>query len=259
MTPDQHLEIVRTEGLRLAALPDSSLDAPVPALPEWTVERVVRHVGKIHQWVTALLQLPEDADVNAAAAATPGMPHGAECLPAYREALQEMLDEFGAADPDRAVASFLGRATMRFWARRQAHEVTIHRVDAADAVAAAGGPAPEPIDVTSAIDGVDEWLSVFVATRYAQRFGAADATLHGRTLGIDVGDDIGWTVHFADDGSDCEMTPVATRASLDATDALLTGTPEAMLLTCWRRRPLKTLSVEGNRALAEVFHDTLRF
>lgn len=259
MTPDQHLEIVRVEGMRLATMPDTSLDEPVPALPDWTVERVVRHVGKIHQWVTALLQAPGDADINAAAATTRGMPHGTECLPAYRESLEEMLDAFAASDPDRTVATFLGPATVRFWARRQAHEVTVHRIDAADAVHAGGGSAPVPIDPEGALDGVDEWLHVFVATRYLQRVDAVEAALRNRTVGIDLGGGTGWKVHFAADGSGCEVTSAATRTQLDSSDVLLIGTPEATLLTCWRRRPLGNLEVHGDVLLAEVFHDTLRF
>jgi uncharacterized protein (TIGR03083 family) len=259
LNPAQHLDILRAEGARLAAMPADLLDASVPSLPDWTLERVVRHTGKVHQWVTGLLAAPPDVDPRAVSAATAGLPRGAGCLPAYRTALADVVEALASHDPDRPVASFLGAGDVRFWCRRQAHEVTVHRVDAADAVHATGGPAPEPVDPSGAIDGIDEWLSVFVATRHAQRFGPFDDALRGRTIGIDAGDPARWTVRLTDDGTGCEISHSATRGELGVADSSLAGDPGAVLLACWRRRPLDTLDVRGDRALAETFHDTLRF
>jgi len=259
LSPTQHLDILRAEGGRLAAMPAEHLDAPVPSLPDWTLERVVRHTGKIHQWVTGLVAAPPDVDANAVSAELPGIPRGPECLPAYRSALDGVLAALAAHDPDRAVASFVGVDDVRFWCRRQAHEVTVHRIDAADAVRAAGGPVPEPVDPAGALDGIDEWLHVFVATRHAQRFGAFDAALRGRTVGLDAGDGTGWRVHFAQDGNGCDVVQTTTRDELDSAGVRLAGTPEMLLLTCWRRRPLDTLDVRGDRASAQAFHETLRF
>lgn len=255
-TPAQHVEILRTEGGRLASMPVELLAAPVPALPDWTLERVVRHTGKIHQWVTGLLDGPPDVDLRGVAAATAGIPHGAECLPAYRAALDDVVTALDGQEPDRPVASFLGVSDVRFWSRRQAQEVTVHRIDAADAVHAAGGPVPDPIDPAGAIDGIDEWLHVFVANR---RTAATDDPLRSRTVGIDAGEGIGWTVDFAGDGSGCKLTQEATRTQLDSADVRLSGSPETMLLVCWRRRPLESLDVHGDHELAAAFHDTLRF
>lgn len=259
LSPAQYLDILRVEGERFASMPADRLDAPVPSLPDWTLERVVRHTGKIHRWVTGLLAAPPDVDPRTVSAATAGMPHGAECLPAYRAALDEVVAALAAHEPDQPVASFMGVDDVRFWCRRQAHEVTVHRIDAADAVHASGGLAPEPADPQGAVDGIDEWLQVFVATRHAQHIGSFDDVLRGRAVGIGVDSGTGWIVRFADDGTRCEVAETATRAQLDATDALLMGSPEALLLACWRRRPLATLDVRGDRELAETFHDTLRF
>jgi uncharacterized protein (TIGR03083 family) len=259
LIPAQHLDILRAEGARLAAMPADFLDAPVPSLPDWTVERVVRHTGKVHQWVAGLLAAPPDVDAAAVSAALPGIPRGPECLPVYRSALDGVVAALSAHDPDRPVASFVGVDDVRFWCRRQAHEVTVHRIDAADAVHAAGGPTPDPIEPAGARDGIDEWLHVFVATRHAQRFGTFDAALYGRIVAINAGDDAGWTIRFAEDGTGCDISRAASRSALDVADARLAGAPEAVLLTCWRRRPLDTLDLRGDRGVAEVFHETLRF
>ena len=259
MSAAQHLDILRAEGARLASMPTDWLDAPVPSLPDWTLERVVRHTGKIHQWVTGLLAAPPDVDPRAVSAAAAGMPRGADCLPAYRAVLDEVVAALAAHEPDQPVASFMGVDDVRFWCRRQAHEVTVHRMDAADAVHATGGPAPELVDPRGAVDGIDEWLHVFVATRHAQRIGSFDEALRSRTVGIGADGGTGWMVRFADDGTGCEVEAVAKNSQFDAADALLTGTPESLLLACWRRRRLDTVEVLGDRGLAEAFHDTFRF
>ncbi|MCB0972821.1 MAG: maleylpyruvate isomerase N-terminal domain-containing protein, partial [Acidimicrobiales bacterium] len=95
MDPAQHLATLRTETARVAALPADALDAPVPALPDWTVERVVRHVGKVHQWVAAVLRLPAGAGMDGVDTATlAGIPTGPGALAAYAESADDLLAAF---------------------------------------------------------------------------------------------------------------------------------------------------------------------
>ncbi len=259
MEPARHLEVLLREGRRLAAMPVEALDAPVPAVPGWTLEHVVRHTGKVHRWVTALVGAGPGADPEKVAAGTVGLPRGSECLPAYAEALEGVHSALAELDPDDDLASFIGPATARFWQRRQAHEVTVHRVDAADAVRASGGPAPAPIDPPTAADGIDEWATVFLGTRWNQRFGRFPPETEG------------WTVDLH--GTDFEpaswrLTFGGGTASLDAAGAALVGTggrvvlrgaAEQLLLVLWRRRPLEALDVAGDRAVAERLIDLARF
>ena len=258
MTPEQHLAVLRLEGDRLASMPADALDAPVPSVDGWTLEGVVRHTGKIHQWVTAVLDAPLDADLGSVAAGIAGMPKGPACLPAYREALEGVAAALERRDPEEAVPSFTGPADVRFWCRRQAHEVTIHRVDAADAVHAAGGPTPAAVDPVVAADGIDEWARVFVAVRYAQRFGSFPDGVAGRTFHLHGTDDPApaegaeWLLSFTADGCTVEATHAKG-------DAALRGPAQDLLLVAWRRRPLDLLDVIGDRAAAELLVDTLRF
>lgn len=251
---DDWLATIGTEGDRLAGLPAESLDAPVPSLENWTVERVVRHVGRVHRWVSGLLAAPVDADPDAVAAAAPSLPRGPACLPAYREALDELVAGLTAADPDRPTASFVGPTQVRFWLRRQAHEVTVHRVDATDAVAAAGGPDGDRPGAVVAADGVAEWVEVFAATRHATRGSSVDGPLVGRSVGFEA-TDVGptrWQLDFATEGT--------TWSSGSAHPDVLLAAPAAdLLLTVWRRRPLTTVAVHGDRALAAAVLDTMRF
>lgn len=241
MDASRHLDLLRIEGERLAAVPVESLGAPVPNLADWTVERVLRHTGKVHQWVTATLAAGPGADL---AADLPGIPKGPDCLPAYREALEGVLAELGRHDGDEPAVTFAGPGTASFWFRRQAHEVAVHRIDAADAVHAAGGPAPASLAVDGAADAVDEWANLFLATRWQQSNGDFPTDLAGRTVHLHGTDDPApadgaeWLLSFTADGVDVEATHAKG-------DVALRGPAQDLLLTLWRRRPLDGLGVIG--------------
>lgn len=251
------LATVTVEGARIAALPAGHLDAPVPGMDGWDVQRVVRHLGRVHRWVTGLLGAPADADPAAVSAAAPSLPRGPGCLDAYADALAEMLDSFGAAEPTRAVASFAGPADVAFWARRQAHEATVHRVDAQDAVHTAGGPAPDALDAAVAADGVAEWAGVFASTYRLPD----DAPLRGRSIGLVAtdGDDAdavvgSWSLRYDAQGNGS----VDTTHDVGARDVTLSGPAGTLLLTLWRRRPLDQVTVTGDGTVAEALVATIR-
>jgi uncharacterized protein (TIGR03083 family) len=255
MEPERHLEILRTEGERLASLPADSLDAPVPAIAGWTVERVLTHTGKVHQWTTAALAIPEGGSL-ADVGELPGMPRGPEALPAYRRSLDALLAAFAERDPASPAVTFLGPANVAWWLRRQANEVAVHRMDAADAIEAAGGPEPEPIDADAAADGIDEWASVFL-TSWAARGDGFPADLVGRTLHLHGTDDAA-----PDDGAEWLLTLDRTSVRVERAhtkgDVALRGSAQDLLLAVWRRRPLSALDVIGNASVAERLLDLVR-
>ncbi len=248
------LRTIRVEGDRLVAMPADLLDAPVPSVDGWTVERVVRHVGRVHRWVSGLLTAPPDADPDVVAAAAPSLPRGPACLPAYREALDDVIGHLEAADPDRDAASFVGPTQVRFWLRRQAHEVSVHRIDAADAVHAAGGAAPEPLEARAAVDGIAEWVEVFAATRHAQIGGTVDPLLVGHTFAFVPTDVDGprSTLRFDHDAA------ISARDGTEA-DVVVTAPAEGLLLTLWRRRPIATVTVDGDQRLVAALLGSMRF
>ena len=258
MDATRHLELLRTEGDRLAAMPVESLGAAVPSLPDWTVERVLRHTGKIHQWVTALLAAGPGHDIGAAAADLPAIPRGPDCLPAYRDALEAVIAELDRHHPDEPAATFSGLGTAGFYHRRQAHEVAVHRIDAADAVHGAGGPVPAPLAADCAADGIDEWANLFLATRWQQHNGPFPDNLTGHTVHIHGTDDPGppegaeWLLTFTDHGVQVEATHAKG-------DVALRGSAENLLLTLWRRRSLSTIEAIGDRSVAERLLDIARF
>ncbi|HEY5858335.1 MAG TPA: maleylpyruvate isomerase N-terminal domain-containing protein [Aldersonia sp.] len=250
VTLDDLVATVRREGERIAAMPVDALAARVPAVPDWTLEDVVRHTGAVHRRVLATL----DAAAADPTAERPGpqplLPPGPQCLVAYREVLDAMLARFAAADPDRPAPSFVGLATVGWWIRRQAHEVTVHRFDAADAVHAAGGPEPAPADAACAADGIDELTDVM----FPSRLPPLPESLHGSTIHLHGTDtaDAEWLLEFGADGV------VASRAHAKA-DVALRGPAQSLLLVLWRRRPLDVLEVFGDASIAERFLDITRF
>jgi len=73
------------------------------------------------------------------------------------------------------VWGWAGDHTSDFWARRQAHETSVHRIDAQLAAGAVLSIAPPEL----AADGIDEWFDVLVAaTGIAARVTGTGETLH---------------------------------------------------------------------------------
>lgn len=248
MTPDEHLDLLRSEGHRLAAMPVDALDAPVPTVPGWTLERVLRHTGKVHRWVAATLAAGPGADLGGSAELR-SLPKGPDCLPAYREALEQLLTELAAHDFDRPAPTFAGPGTVGFWARRQAHEVAVHRVDAADAVHAAGGPAPEAMSVTGSVDGVDEWARLMLPRVLAE----VPVVLREKTVHLHGTDapDAEWLLTLTPGG-------VRVTAGHAKGDVAVRGTAQELLLTMWRRRPLAALEMFGDAGVAQAMVDAAR-
>jgi hypothetical protein len=108
------------------------------------------------------------------------------------------------------------------WARRQAHELAVHRMD----LEAAAGRPHEPLDVDLAEDGVDELLTV-VVPRWAHteplRGAAATVAVTSRGTGR------GWTVAL--DRGTVDVRPHAA----DGADAAVEGAPADLLLHLWGR------------------------
>lgn len=245
------------EAGRLASIDPSMLGAAVPTVEDWTVERVIRHVGKIHEWVLGMLRLEPGQGVGDAPALA-GLPKGPDCLPAYRAVADELIAQLESDDPGRPCLNFAGAGDVAWWMRRQAQELSVHRVDAHDAIHAAGGATPDPIPADGAADGIDEWARFFLAVRWGQRFGELPDGLAGHTVHIHGTDDPApvdgaeWLLTFGPDGVEVEATHAKG-------DVALRGPANDLLLALWRRRPLDSIDVVGDAAVAERLLDVARF
>lgn len=248
MDPVEHRATIAREGERIASLPAGALDAPVAACPGWTVERLIRHIGRIHVWAASFLALgPDGGEPDAG----PVPPEGPAILPWYREALDGLLAELDRHDPSEPVGSFAGPTDVAFWLRRQAHEASVHRWDAEDAVTP-GGASPVPTDV--AVDGIDEWLSLFVPRFLTVKGDGVPTDLVGATLHIHCTDDglpdgTGeWLLRLTTDG--CEVERAHAKG-----DAALRGPASDLLLAVWHRVGLEAVDVVGDRDRAGTVLD----
>lgn len=161
-----HIACLRSEGELLAdAAERSSLTAPVPGCPGWQVRDLLAHLGFVHRWAMSYV-----AEGRTEMTPEPGEEEIIRLAPAdealvgwFRDGHARLVSVLAAADPGMRCWTFLpAPSPLAFWARRQAHETAIHRVDAQLAAAAAGpGADLDPFPAGLATDGVDELLTGF--------------------------------------------------------------------------------------------------
>jgi uncharacterized protein (TIGR03083 family) len=227
MQTREWIAAVGGQGERLAAAADrSGLDAPVPTCPDWAVRDLLLHLGSVHRWAGAFVgqALTEPRDIDYSTRDDDGL------VEWFRDGVTALVDVLTAAPADLDCWQFMRTApsgTM-FWARRQAHETTIHSVDAE---AAAGLPSPIPSAL--AADGVDELLCGFLPRSRRLRAEEERSVLVSAT---DTGDN--WLVRYGPD------RPTATRVEAAEADSAIAGTAEELYLALWNRRPWHGLTAD---------------
>jgi uncharacterized protein (TIGR03083 family) len=154
LTTDDHLARLRAEGERLGEVAAATpLDAPVPGCPGWNLDALVRHIGDVHRWATAIVRdrIRERPRIDSTA------PDDRDGLLAwYGEGHAQLLAALAASNPQEVFWTWAPAPDPQaFWARRQSHETAIHRLDAEQA---AGTPTPFPAN--AAADGIDELLTL---------------------------------------------------------------------------------------------------
>jgi uncharacterized protein (TIGR03083 family) len=128
------------------------------------------------------------------------------------------------------------------WARRQAHETAIHRVDAE---AAAGRTIR--FRPTFASDGIDELLACFVGGR-----GHRLRSEEPHSLAVQAQDTgRGWLVTMGPDGA-------RTTTGAGPADCTVTGSSSDLYIALWNRRPLDGIAVEGEARLIDLFLDRVQ-
>jgi uncharacterized protein (TIGR03083 family) len=230
MTFDEHLAAIEDNCARL--LHDASarsLSDAVPSCPEWSVADLVQHHGGVMRWAAAIVAEQRtdnlsEAELEAVMAA-PGERHA--LYDWYSDAARR-LTKVLAESPDLQALVFLADAPAPrlFWARRQAHEATIHRVDALSALL---GHLPTAgstgISTELAVDGIDELLTGFLPRRSSGLRMDEEVTV----LVAPTDADFAWTVRVGPD------TPVTTRGAAPNPDATLTGSAVGLYLGLWNR------------------------
>jgi uncharacterized protein (TIGR03083 family) len=250
MELDDYLAVIAAEGERfVAAAVEAGLDAPVPTCPDWVVRDVVLHNGEVHRWATAVVrgqatnlgQVPEDY--------LGPLPSDAEALDWFRAGVADLLDALRTADPTVGYATFLENpppSRLLFWARRQAHELGMHRVDIESALARC-----TPFGATYGADGVDEFLCGFVSRKRTKLHSAEPRSL----LVAPIDSPQRWLLTIS------EAPPLATRieaeAELPSADCVVTGTAHDLVLALWNRTDLTPFTIAGDRSVFELVRDSI--
>jgi uncharacterized protein (TIGR03083 family) len=230
--------LVREGQLLAAAAEAAGPDADVPTCPGWRIRDLLRHVGTVHRWATAFVT--EGYTEYRPDAGETGL-DGEELLDWFREGHGLLVGALSEAPPDVTCWTFLpAPSPLAFWARRQTHETTVHRVDAESACDKAGPVAPDV-----AVDGLDELLSGFHARSRSRVRTEAPRVLRLRATDTD---DV-WTVRLSTEPARTE------RGGSGPADCELTGTAEDLYLTLWNRLPLSAVSISGDRELAQLWRE----
>jgi uncharacterized protein (TIGR03083 family) len=244
-----HIAAVREEGkLMVAAVAQADPDWAVPPCPEWTVRDLVRHMGGVHRWATGFVRgrtEPQHADLDEVVGTWPA---DAELAAWLAQGCAELVAALTEAPDALECWTFLpAPSPLAMWARRQAHETAMHRVDAQ---LAAGLPL-SPWTPAFAADGIDELLSLFVPRRSAALRADPPVTLVVRCADIDAS----WLLRLDEHGV---TTTPGTGNDPDSAHCAVTGRAGDLYLALWNRAGADDLTVAGERAVLGRFSEGVR-
>jgi len=231
---------LRLNGEQLARAAEyAGLDAPVPSCPGWTVAAAVGHTAKVHQWATWLVRggAPDRFSYR--------RPQPAELLSAFRNGVAELaaaLDRVSDGQPMHTL--WPTRSPRLFWARRQAHETAIHRVD----LQLAAGYGVSDCEPDFAADGIDELVMGMIPDRLA----ATTADRPVRVVLEPLDANLSWTIRIAPDG-----VQVAREVS-EGADLCVFGLSAELYRWAWNRAGDDEVTLRGELPVADWWREVVR-
>ncbi len=225
-------------------LRDADLSIPVPTCPEWTLEQLMRHVGRGDRWCAQIVaeQSMEFIDPRTVEGGKP--PAGRDNEIAWLQAgPRQLLDAVAATGAETPVWTFLGPRPANWWIRRRLHEVLVHRADAAIALGV-----EYQVDPALAADAITEWLERVEIQADEEGPAGGDRPLgdgqsvHLHATDPGLGEAGEWTLLGRPDG-------IAVEHGHGKATTALRGPARSLLLAVVRRR---SAAQEG----LEVFGDT---
>ena len=238
-----HASLLIAENAAFAdLLRDADPSTPVPSCPEWTLEQLMRHVGRGDRWSAQIVAERSADPVDPRSVAGGRPPAGRDNEIAWlHDGIRALLDAVERSGAQTEVWTFLGPRPAHWWIRRRLHETVVHRADAALALGASF-----EIDPAVAADGITEYLERVVVRSHEWVTAGADRALdEGQSLHLHATDTPGeWTILGRADGI------VVAREHGKATTALR-GPARELLLAMVRRGSADDLglAVFGDRAV----------
>ncbi|MGW6390233.1 maleylpyruvate isomerase family mycothiol-dependent enzyme [Streptomyces sp. NPDC055103] len=262
MKIEEHIMALETAGRALGdAAAEAGPDAEVPTCPGWRVRDLLRHMTTVHRWATAFV-----VEGHTGYHPDGGEPalDGDELLAYYRAGHADLVDALRAAPETLECWTFLpAPSPLAFWARRQAHETTVHRADAesalttgpgvvdrASAVDRAPGVHRAPaVDTALAVDGIDELLCGFHG-RDSSRVRTPEPRIL-RVRATDTGD--AWNVRLS--ATEPPRTERGGDGEESVADVEFSGAADRLYLTLWNRLPADAVTVTGDETIARLWRE----
>ncbi|MFC5216151.1 maleylpyruvate isomerase family mycothiol-dependent enzyme [Streptomyces coerulescens] len=253
-------EIAHQVGLlRTVVTSGADLSTTVPTCPDWSLEQLVRHTGGALRWVELMVRTRAQEEIPEATVPLHDGPDergDPAVLDAWLAETGEMVvAALREAGPDTKVWGWAGVHSAGFWARRMAHELTIHRADATLAAGLSYEVAPDV-----AADAIDEWLQIIEwaqrnlpddPTRDLRRQGSIHLHATDSTAGLEAAE---WLIDVSGD-------VIAWRRGHERATVALRGPLTALLLAFYRRLPLDSAELEvlGERELLDFWLERASF
>jgi uncharacterized protein (TIGR03083 family) len=215
-------EVANQTGLLREVVAGADLSVTVPTTPEWTLDRLLRHVGGNLRSLETAVRTGEAVTEPERQIPGHGGPAGDDpaALDAWlADAAARCAATLRAAGPDAQAQVWTVRWPVAAWARRAANDIVVHRADAAGAVGAGYRVAPD-----LAADAVDEFLDLLAGLGAAGASEGAEAdpgpggTVHLHATDAEPGVAAEWLVELDGPGfrwrHGHERATVAVRAPL---------------------------------------------
>ncbi|MBW0114911.1 maleylpyruvate isomerase family mycothiol-dependent enzyme [Pseudonocardia abyssalis] len=225
---------------------DAPSDTPVPTCPGWTLQQLVRHVGRGDRWAATIVRTGAFVDPREVAGGKPGD----DVTGWLHESPRTLLDAVADVGPDVPVWTFLGPRPAVWWIRRRLHESTVHRADAALALGL-----PFVIEPALAADGLSEWIALVAARPASELPGPLEpgTSMHLHATDDGLGEAGEWMVTAGEDGT------LAWEHGHAKGAVAVRGTAADLLLALTRRIPPSAVEVLGDAAVLDTWLERTAF
>ena len=219
MTYIEEIAELEREGARVASLLDpATFSTTVPTCPEWTIEKLAAHVGRVHRWSQYVVAHQSAARPVAEEMNLSRGPVSASWL---EDGVARLVATLRSTAPDTPMWVWGEDPRAAWWARRQLHETLVHRLDLEIALGRS-----HDVEPRWAMDAIDEFLANANAARAFSK-GFTQLTRSGT---------IAFVATDSERRTSITVLPDGTLAQTDsAPDVVVEGHSLALLLTVLRR------------------------
>lgn len=228
---DRLLDELHVHGTALARSAEyAPFDTAVPSCPGWTTGRLLGHLAKVQRWAVWTIRNGKSDGFQWQ------RPDDDRLIPFFLAGLDELVVALRETPADRPIWTLWPvRSPRLFWARRQAHEAAIHRVD----MELAAGYGVTGFEPDFAADGIDELVMGLLPLRTTAEHGPAGLVIEPLDMNVS------WTVRVSDVGVDVR------REAISEADLTVFGPSSDLYRWAWNRADDAEVSLSGDVTKAD--------